>query len=432
MARDHARIWLSIWSDDDFRALPPEAQHLYFVLTTSPSLNYAGVADWRPGRIAANAAGWTAAAVRSAGAWLVRELYIVIDEDSEEVLLRSFIKNDGLMKNPNIAVSMSLAFADTASPTLRGVIVHELQKLHANEPGLKGWSKPEVASLLDRKSIDPGSYPFGYPSMEGVDSPQSEGVGYPLPKGVRQGVGYPLDQGVDRPVDYPETEEVDQGVPQGFASLPAPAPAPSSSSTRGYVTGERHLATPPERDAPPPKFHPGHESGYERDCDDCAATFEAREAWLLGLLAAAEPKRTCERHPGGTDAPCRACADARQAHTRWQTDRERATDGRRRTAAAIESSAARQAAEDRARAITACGMCDADGYRDGRVCDHDPGAVERAQRGSAAVRAVLAEKAARRAQNGPAIPEPTDTTERPHADHSAPDPVPDSEEHARA
>ncbi len=408
MARDHARIWLSIWSDDDFRALPPEAQHLYFVLVTSPSLNYAGVADWRPGRIAANAAGWTAAAVRSAGDCLVRGLYIVVDDDSEEVLLRSFIKHDGLLKNPNIAVSMSLAFGGVASPTLRGVIVHELKRLHDAEPDLKGWAK--VAGLLDRKSVDPASYPFGYPSVEEVDQqdpePLPEGVGYPFLKGVHQGVGYPLDQGVDQPLDYPQTEGIDQGFVQGVASLPAPAPAPSSSSIGGYVTGERHLGAGRESNDPPPKFHPGHESGYVRDCDDCAATYETRETWLVGLLAAAEPRRTCERHPNGTDAPCRACADARQKHDRWQIDRERATEERRRTAATIQSAAAHQAAEDRARAVQACplGCAETGGYIGGRVCDHDPGTVDRARRGSAAVRAVLAQKAAQRTERATATP----------------------------
>jgi len=417
MARDHARIWLSIWSDDDFRALPPEAQHLYFVLVTSPSLNYAGVADWRPGRIAANAAGWTAAAVRSAGDWLVRGLYIVIDEDSEEVLCRSFIKNDGLLKNPNIAVSMSLAFGGVASPTLRGVIVHELKRLHDAEPDLKGW--PKVASLLDRKSIDPASYPFGYPSVDadqGDAEPLSEGVGYPFPKGVHQGVDYPLDQEVDQPFDQGQTEGTSLGVPQGVASLPAPAPAPSSSSMGGYVTGERHPGAGRESNDPPPKFHPGHQSGYVRDCDDCAATYEVREAWLVGLLAAAEPKRTCERHPNGTDAPCRACADARQTHDQWQLDRERATEERRRTAAAIQSAATRQAAEDRARAREACplGCAETGGYLDdgagGSVlCDHRP-----PDRGRPSLRQQF--EALKREQTPARTPEPDPSTdtEDPH------------------
>lgn len=40
----------------------------------------------------------------------------------------------------------------------------------------------------------------------------------------------------------------------------------------------------------------------------------------------------------------------------------------------------RRTAEDRDRAIDACGMCDADGYAHGRDHDHDPGTVDRARR----------------------------------------------------
>jgi len=45
MAREFAKIKASIWQDDDFRALPVEAQHLYFVVLTDPDLSYCGVAD---------------------------------------------------------------------------------------------------------------------------------------------------------------------------------------------------------------------------------------------------------------------------------------------------------------------------------------------------------------------------------------------------
>lgn len=399
MARDHARVWLSIWSDDDFRALTPQAQHLYFVLLTSPSLSYCGVADWRPGRIAANASGWTATAVRSAGAELVRGLFAVIDEDSEEVLLRTFIRNDGVMKNPNVAMSMALAFGGTASLKLRGVIVHELNRLHDTAPDLKGWSKPNVAALLDRKAIDPASYPFGYPTPEEVDQPVSEplpeGVGYPFPKGVHQGVDYPLDQGVGQPFGLGETEGTSLGVPQGFPSLPAPAPAPAPLG--GHLTGVRHQGAANDSNDPPPRFHSGHESGYEHDCDDCTATYEAREAWLLGLIAAAEPSRTCERHPKGTESPCRACGTARETHERWQRDRERAAAERKQAEA--RKLTAERTAETQARraAIAECtlGCRERDGYTpDGRVCHHDPDEADRAQRGMATVRAALAKREA--------------------------------------
>jgi hypothetical protein len=51
--------------------------------------------------------------------------------------------------------------------------------------------------------------------------------------------------------------------------------------------------------------------------------------------------------------------------------------------------------ESRRQQIQACDMCDQDGYRGGVLCTHDPDQVERAARGSAAVRAELAKRANR-------------------------------------
>lgn len=96
MAREFAPIKLAIWSDDDWRDLSPLARYLYLTLLTSPTLNHCGVADWRPARIA-SLNGMTAAEVEDTGAELVDALYLVIDEDSEEVLIRSFIRNDHVM-----------------------------------------------------------------------------------------------------------------------------------------------------------------------------------------------------------------------------------------------------------------------------------------------------------------------------------------------
>jgi hypothetical protein len=40
--RDHARVNLDIWGDDDWRDLTPPAQHLYFTLYTDPELSFCG------------------------------------------------------------------------------------------------------------------------------------------------------------------------------------------------------------------------------------------------------------------------------------------------------------------------------------------------------------------------------------------------------
>lgn len=160
MAREFARIKLGIWDDDEFRSLPPHAQHLYFMLLTSPSLTYCGTVDWRPARLSGMASNWTKTDVEAAAYILAERRYIVIDEATEEALVRSFIRHDGLMTKPRMAVSMINAHRAVASLSIRGVIVHEVKRLHEESPELGGWSdihgKPGAAlDLLEREAIDP-------------------------------------------------------------------------------------------------------------------------------------------------------------------------------------------------------------------------------------------------------------------------------------
>ena len=99
-----------------FRALPSAAQHLYISIWTSAGLSYAGVADWRPARLAKVAADLSPAKVIEAGLILHHGLYIVVDEETEEVLIRTFIRNDGLMDQPNVAAAMVRDYGKVASP----------------------------------------------------------------------------------------------------------------------------------------------------------------------------------------------------------------------------------------------------------------------------------------------------------------------------
>ena len=157
MAREFARVNMDIWQNLDWRALPPLEQHLYFTLWTHPGLTYCGVLDWRPGRIAAMAGGWTAPDVRASAVALSERRFVVVDEDTEELLIRSWIRHDGLMKQPRMAVSMVNAYACVVSATIRGVIAHEVQRLAAEHPEWQCWTKDVVASILKAPAIDPTS-----------------------------------------------------------------------------------------------------------------------------------------------------------------------------------------------------------------------------------------------------------------------------------
>lgn len=163
MARDHARINLGIWGDDDWRDLTPAAQHLYLLILTHPELTFAGVADWRPGRLRALASGWDRSEFDRAAHELATGLYIIVDEDTEEVMIRSFVKHDGLMKQRNMAVAMAKAYAAIASQELRGVFIHELRRLREADPELKGWDG--CLEIMGNRSCDPASHPTGYPSI---------------------------------------------------------------------------------------------------------------------------------------------------------------------------------------------------------------------------------------------------------------------------
>lgn len=171
--KDHARVHLDIWGDDDWLDLTPPAQHLYFVLWTSPELSYCGCGPWHPGKIAAKARGWTPATVEQAAAELSAELFLIVDTMTEEFLLRSWIKHDGLWRSPNMAVSMANARAALASRTLRGVVVHEVAKIKARNiaeasdefPISNSWERDAVRNLLDQKSIDPASLPPFTPTL---------------------------------------------------------------------------------------------------------------------------------------------------------------------------------------------------------------------------------------------------------------------------
>ena len=151
MARDHARIRIDIWSDEEWRDLPSPAQWLYMCLLSSPSLNFCGVTDWRPARIAALNAEMKPDDVEYAAAWLEAGEFLVIDRDTEEVLIRSWVKHDGLVASPNMSKAMVKAHAAIGSGILRAVVVDQLERLRQTNPKLAGWQ--HLDKVLRKRSL---------------------------------------------------------------------------------------------------------------------------------------------------------------------------------------------------------------------------------------------------------------------------------------
>lgn len=187
MARDHANITTSIWGHPDFRALPPLQQWLYLQMWTHPDTSYVGVLDWRPGKQAQLSEGTTADFIRGVVPLLQERMFVVLDEDTEEILLRPYLRWDGLLKQPKLAVSMTNAYAATGSNLLRGVVIHELLKLRREHPEYRAWDVPQVGQILKHPAIDPASLTPDQPSALPIPLP----IGLPkaLPLGLPQTLG---------------------------------------------------------------------------------------------------------------------------------------------------------------------------------------------------------------------------------------------------
>ena len=176
--------------DDRYRELNHSEQWLYKLLLVHPTLTYAGVAEWRPGRLAATTSDLNADDVRRIGSGLQAKYFIYIDEDTEEVFIRSFVKHDGLLKQFRLPVSMANDYAGIASQAIREFFIFELQKYQQEEPTLKCWDMERVKSLLERSSRNMKEQSYGdalpitfdegyadtYGKGYGIDPPESYGL----------------------------------------------------------------------------------------------------------------------------------------------------------------------------------------------------------------------------------------------------------------
>lgn len=216
MARDHAEINLGIWGDADFRALPPNAQHLYFVLWTAADLSYCGVTRWHPGKISQRAEDWTKDAVIEAASVLIDRHFIVVDEDPEEVLLRSWIRWDGLMAQPIMAASMAKAFNAVDSNTIRAVLIHELRKLREREPDLKGWAKPQVERILDQPSVNAKTLPN--PFAKTAPNPSTNPPANPYIQSGSKGSTNPPSTPTPTPTPYSSSDAEPERIDIGQAA----------------------------------------------------------------------------------------------------------------------------------------------------------------------------------------------------------------------
>lgn len=212
--RQYALIHRAILDDPSWRCLTRSQQNLYLLLLLKLSTNLCGIVDWRPKKLAVNASDMTVETIEADAVVLEKKLYIVRDEDTDEVLIRSFLRNDAPLKSSKTAIAVRSSYTDTASSKLRGVIVFELQRLYKEQRDWQGWD--QVRDLLDLPSIDPRR----------IVSGGEEAVSDALNRYQESSFSPPRDTSFDTPSDG-----VSQGVSQGVSDTQSDSYSPLIPNT---------------------------------------------------------------------------------------------------------------------------------------------------------------------------------------------------------
>lgn len=177
MARSHARLQFGMWRKPGHEKVSKDARHLYTTILLDETLNQAGVVRLSLD-VWADDAAMTSDEVREALLELIDLRFVVVDH--HELLVRTFIRNDGVAEQPNVLRNALVIATQVRSPILRRALAAELLKLPAAPPprettnGRK-FVYPDPHAVAHE--IDPN--PPSPPSAERYDDPSRNPSGNP-------------------------------------------------------------------------------------------------------------------------------------------------------------------------------------------------------------------------------------------------------------
>lgn len=156
MARTFAQLQLRIWVDDEWASLSIEAQHLYLLLLSQEDCGASGLIPLRPRRWAKLSGNGSVEKINAALAELDDASFLVVDTETAEVLVRTFIRNGENYKHVRL-LRTALNQAERAeSPRIRSALGQELAKLPkvvVPEPTPKNAKAVEEAEM-EQKHLD--------------------------------------------------------------------------------------------------------------------------------------------------------------------------------------------------------------------------------------------------------------------------------------
>jgi hypothetical protein len=262
MARGHGRILTSIWEDSDFLKLDEREQRFYLFLISQPNLNHAGLLPLTLRRWSRKAQGMTSGDVEKRLQALDTAQFIVMDDDTEELLIRSFVRNDGVWRMPKVMGAMVSGALEISSRRLQLALLAEMDRIPLDD----------LSDEPTKTSRGPG--PSIRAQVAGHIADLRKAFGSPTPDPSRGGSGTPSATPSGTPSDTPsegDTEGPPKPSTRGRAGVhvraaPTPAPAPSPTPDPfpvGVEVGEETSGSSELRDERPVGLTPIDIDGFK-------------------------------------------------------------------------------------------------------------------------------------------------------------------------
>lgn len=149
MPRSRATIQFAIWRDKDFRALSPTAQLAYFMLVSQRDVSQAGTMPLVPERWARGCDALPVEHLEAALGELEEARFIYVDDDTEELLIRSLIRNDGIADQPNVLLAAVREAKITESDLIRQALASEFRRVRKGIPADADKARGRARAAID-------------------------------------------------------------------------------------------------------------------------------------------------------------------------------------------------------------------------------------------------------------------------------------------
>ncbi|MFG1872181.1 hypothetical protein [Micromonospora arborensis] len=220
MSRRYANILTAIWRNDDFRALTGGGQRLFLLLCTQPDISAAGV-------LSLNIKRWSRCAKDTTPQSIVKDLqeleagrFIVVDGDTEELLVRSFVRWDNGYGNPKRRPVIIRAAQEVESAAIRRSLTSEFNRLGLPVEGVDDSLSASLPDSAPRPSLPPQQPVESFSQVNSLSGSASASDGVV----VSQGPYVSPQPSNHNPQTQPSAETP--------AAPSAPAPAKSKRGTR--------------------------------------------------------------------------------------------------------------------------------------------------------------------------------------------------------